>query len=136
MKTLLPVRRVGHVHIFLGCLLPHTSSKLVQEVPALSCPGSVLPVPSTTLWSVHSFHGAHGGVKGGQTNCLTKGYKNPPVTRRLVGKSQIQPNLSPAYTNSSSYLSGVRLVGQRGEIRTGPQASLQLYGLSVQPERG
>ena len=42
-----------------------------------------------------------------------KGYKDPPEPRRLVGKSQIP--------DSSSYLSGVRLVGKHGEIRTGPQ---------------
>ena len=57
---------------------------------------------------------------------LTKGYKNPPVPGRLVGQSQIPPNLSPAYTDSSSYLSGVRLVSQHREIGTGPQTSLAL----------
>ena len=30
----------------------------------------------------------------------------------------------------------VRLVGQYGEIRTGPQTSLRLHRLPVQPERG
>ena len=54
----------------------------------------------------------------------------------MTGWSESDPNLSPAYTNSSSYMSGVRLVGQHGEIRTGPQISLHLCGLSVQSERG
>ena len=57
-------------------------------------------------------------------DCLTKGYKNPPVPRRLVGHSQISPNQSPAYTDSSSYLLGVRRVGQHGEIGNGPETSL------------
>ena len=42
-------------------------------------------------------------------------------------QSQIPPNLSPAYTESSSYMSGFRLVGKHGEIRAGPQ--------TVRPER-
>ena len=63
-------------------------------------------------------------------------YKNPPVPRQLVGQREIRPNLSPAYTNSGSSLSGVRLVGQQGEIRTGPQTSLRLCKLPVRPERG
>ena len=33
---------------------------------------------SATVWSVHSSHGVHGG---GQTDSITKGYKNQPVPR-------------------------------------------------------
>ena len=64
---------------------------------------------------------------------ITKGYKNPPVPRRLVGQSQIPPNLTPAYTDSSTYLSGVRLVGEHAEIITRPETSLQLCRLPVEP---
>ena len=39
---------------FKDALLPHTNSQSVQEVHAFSHPGSVLPVQSSTLWSVHS----------------------------------------------------------------------------------
>ena len=41
--------------------------------------------------------------------------------RRMVGQFQIPQHLSPAYTNSSSNLSGV---GEHGDIRAGPQTSL------------
>ena len=45
--------------------------------------------------------------------------------------SQIPPNLSPAYTNSSSYMSGFGLVSEHGEIRAGPQTTIQLRRLPV-----
>ena len=68
--------------------------------------------------------------------CLTTGYNDPPVPRQPVDQSQIPPILASAYTNSSSNLSRVRLVGKHGEIGTGPQTSLRLCRLPVQPKRG
>ena len=53
----------------------------------------------------------------------------------MVGQSQIPPNLFQAYPDTGISLSGVRLVGQQGAIRTRPQASLLLCRLRVQPER-
>ena len=41
-------------------------------------------------------------------------------------QNQSRKYLSPAYTNSSSNLSGVRLVGQYGKIGTGHQTGLRL----------
>ena len=55
---------------------------------------------------------------------------------KFVDQSQISPNLSPAYKESSSYMSGARLVGKHREIRTGPKSSLGLRRLPVRPERG
>ena len=43
-KNLPPSRGVGHIHRFQRSILPHTISQSVQEVHALSPPGSVLPV--------------------------------------------------------------------------------------------
>ena len=100
-----------------------------------SHPGSVLPVQSSPIRSVHSSHGGHGSGQGGQSDCTTKGYKDPPVPRQLVGHSQVPPNLSPAYTNSCRYMSGVRLVGQNGGVRSGSQTSLQIRRLPVRSER-
>ena len=95
-KDLPPVREVGHIHRLQGCLLPHSNTKPVQEVPGLSHSGSILPVQSTTIWSVHSSHGVNDGGEGDQTDCITKGYNGPPEPRRLVSKSQIPSNLTPA----------------------------------------
>ena len=83
--------------------------------------GQTYQFTSTTVWSVHSTHGVYSSGKGGQINYITKGYKNPTVPRRLIGQSQIPPNLSPAYTDSSSYMSGFRLIDKHGEIRAEPQ---------------
>ena len=124
-KDLPSGRGVGHFHRLQGRILPHTNSQSVQEVHAFSHPGSVLPVQSSTLWSVHS------GGQRGQTDGLTEGYKNPPVLRQLVGESHVPPNLSLAYTDLGSSLSRTRVADERGEARTGPKTGLQLGRLPV-----
>ena len=84
--------------------------------------------------SVHSTHGVHCVSKGGENDGHTQGYKNPPIPRRLVSESQLTPNLSPTYTNSSKVVSGSRLAGEHRKIRTGTQTSLQLRRLPVRPQ--
>ena len=74
-KDLPSDRGVGHFHRLQGCILPHTNSQSVQEVHVFSHPGSVLPVQSPTLWSVHSTYRVHSGGQRGQTDGLTEGYK-------------------------------------------------------------
>ena len=68
-KNLPTGRGVGHIHRFQRRILPHTNS------------GSVLPVQSPTLWSIHSSHGVHSGGQRGQTHGTSEGYKDPPVPR-------------------------------------------------------
>ena len=135
-KNLPTHRGVGHLHSLQGRILPHTNSQSVQEVHVFSHPGSVLPVQSPTLWSVHSTHGVHSGGQRGQTDGFTEWYKNPPVSKRLVGESHIPPNLSPAYTDLGSSLSRTRLAGEQGEVRTGSKTGFQLRRLPVRLERG
>ena len=116
-KDLPSDRGVGHFHRLQGRILPHTNSQSVQEVHAFSHPGSVLPVQSPTLWSVHSTYGVHSGGQRGQTDGLTERYKNPPIPRRLVGESHVPPNLSPAYTDLGSSLSRTRVaVNEKSEL--------------------
>ena len=50
---------------------------------------------------------------------MHKGYKNPPVPRRLVSKSQIPPGLSPTYSDTGKNMPGSRLVSEFGKIRAG-----------------
>ena len=135
-KNLPPSRGVGHIHRFQRRILPHTNSQSVQEVHAFSHPGSVLPVQGPTLWSVHSSHGVHSGGQRGQTHGTSEGYKDPPVPKRLAGKSLYPPHLSPAYSNPSHTLSGIRVAGEQGKVRTDSQTGLQLCRLPVRPERG
>ena len=64
-KNLPEDRGVGNFHRFQRHILPHTNSQSVQEVHAFSCPGSLLPIQSPTLWPVHSTHGVHSGGQRG-----------------------------------------------------------------------
>ena len=116
-------RGVGHIHRLQGCLLPYTNTKPIQKISEVSCIVQNIPIQSTTLWSVRSSIGVHCCGQRGQSDCFTKGYKNPPVPR-LVGPGQIPPNLSTAYTNTSSSVSGPRLASKLGKIRTGPKTGL------------
>ena len=135
-KNLPTVRGVGHIHRFQRRILPHTNSQSVQEVHAFLPPGSVLPVQSPSLWPVHSTHGVHSGHQRGQTHGTSKGYKDPPVPRRLAGESLYPRHLSPAYSNPNHTVSGTRVAGEQGKIRTGPTTGLQLRRLPVRPESG
>ena len=135
-KNLPTVRGVGHIHRFQRRILPHTNSQSVQEVHAFSPPGSVLPVQSPSLWPVHSPHGVHSGHQRGKTHGTSKGYKDPPVPRRLAGESLYPRHLSPAYSNPDHTVPGSRVAGEQGKIRTGPTTGLQLRRLPVRPESG
>ena len=129
-----PARGVGNLSRLQGCLLPYTKTRTVQEISQISCPGPDLPVQSTAIWSVHSAHGILSLSKGGETDGHTQGYKNPPVPRRLVGQSQIPPNLSPSHPDPGQDVPGSRLAGELRKIRTGAQTSLQLRRLPVRPQ--
>ena len=118
-KNLPTGRGMGHIHRFQRRILPITNSQSVQEVHAFSSPGSVLPVQSPTLWPIHSSYGVHSGGQRGQTHGTSEGYKDPLVPRRLAGESLYPRHLSPAYTNLSDPLSGTRVAGKQGKVRTG-----------------
>ena len=135
-KNLPTGRGMDHIHRLQRRILPHTNSQSVQEVYAFSSPESVLPVQGPTLWSIHSSNGVHSGGQRGQTHGTSEGYKDPPVPRRLAGESLYPRHLSPAYSNPSHTLSGTRVAGEQGKVRTGPQTGLQLRRLPVRPKRG
>ena len=131
----LPLTRgMGNVGGLQGCLFPHTDTETVPEIPQISGPGPNLPVQSSSLWSIHSTHGIHCNHKGSEANGHAQGYKNPPVPRRLVSKSQIPPGLSPTYSDTGKNMPGSRLVSEFGKIRAGTQTSLQLRRLPVRPQ--
>ena len=129
-----PTRGVGHLSRLQGCLLPHSNTRTIQEIPKISCPGPDLPIQGVALWSVHSAHGVYCFGKGGETDGHTQGYKNPPVPRRLVGESQIPRNLSPSHPNPGQNVPGPRLVGEFRKIRAGTQAGLRLCRLPVRSQ--
>ena len=118
---------MGYLSRFQGRLLPHTNTETIQEISKISVQG-------TALWSVHSAHGVHCVNEGSETDGHTKGYKDPPIPRRLVGESQIPANLSPTYPNPGEDVPELRLAGKFREIRTGTQTGLRLRRLPVRPQ--
>ena len=135
-KNLPPSRGVGHIHRFQRSILPHTNSQSVQEVHALSPPGSVLPVQSPSLWPVHSSHGVHSGGQRGQNRGFSEGYKDPPVPRRLAGESLYPPHLSPAYSNPSHTLSGIRGAGEQEKSDLVPKQVFNFVGYQFDLKEG
>ena len=119
-----PTRGVGHFNRFQGRLLPYTNTGTIQEISEISCPRSDILVQGPALWSVHSTLGVHCGSKGSEINGHAQGYKDPPVSRRLVGKSKVPPSLSPAYQGPGENMSRPRLASKFREIRAGTKASL------------
>ena len=107
-----PTGRMGQLHRFQGCLLPHTNTGTIQEISKISCRGLDISVQGSALWSVHSTLGIHCDSKGGETDGHAQGYKDPPIPRRLVGEGFIPPNLSPAHSGSSKNMPKTRLAGE------------------------
>ena len=117
-------------------ILPHTNKQPVQEVHAFSYLRQNLSIQSTTLCPVHSPHGVHCDSQRGPMASNEKGYKDPPVPRRLVCLSHVPPGLSPTNTNPSNPLTRIGLASERGKIRAGTQTSFQFCRLPVRLERG
>ena len=91
-KDLPPDRGVGYIHRFQGRLLSYTHTKPIKKIPAISCPGSNIPVQGTTIWSVHSAHGVYCSGQISQTDGDTKGCKDPPVPRLVnMERSELDP---------------------------------------------
>ena len=93
----LPTEGVCHLSRFQGCLFPHTNTGTVQKISKISYQGQVIPVQSPPIQTVHSTLGVYSGCQRSEAYGFTQGYKDPPVPRRLVGESQIPPNLSQAH---------------------------------------
>ena len=129
-----PDRGVGNFHRFQRRILPHPYKQPVQEVYAFSHSRHNLPIQSSTLWPVHSPHGIHGGSQRGEMACNERGYKDPPVPRRLVGQGHLPPGLSSTDQKSGIPLQEIGVAGKRRQIRTGTQTEFQLRRLPVRLE--
>ena len=64
-------RGVGYLNRLQGRLVPYPNTGTVQEISEISCPGSDIPIQSTTFRSVHSTLGVHCSGKGGETHGYT-----------------------------------------------------------------
>ena len=88
-----PRRGVGNLYRFQRRLLPHPNTRTIPEVSEVSCPGTDIPVQSVTLRPVNSTLRVHCSSKGGEADGHLRGYKDPPIPRRLVGPGRIPPSL-------------------------------------------
>ena len=121
---------MGYLHRFQGCLLSQTNTGTVQKISEISYPGSDIPVQGTAFRIVHSTHRVHCDSKGGETDGHTQQYKDPPyLDDRLVRTRSHQACLQ-AYSGTSRDLSEIRLAGECGEMRVGPQTSLRLHTIT------
>ena len=127
-------RGMGHLKRLQRRLLPHTNTGTIQKISEISRPGSDIPIQGSALWSIHSTFGVHSGSQGSQANGHTRGYKDPPVPRRLVGESQVPPSLSPAYQGPAEIMPRPGLDCQLRKIRAGTETSLRLCRLPVRPQ--
>ena len=126
---------IDDLHRLQRRILPYTNKQPVQEVYTFSDSGQNLSIQGTTLWPVHRPHEVHCDSQRGQMASNEKGYKDPPVPRRLVGQSYVPPGLSSRNTNPSIPLSRIGLASERGKIRAGAQANFQFCRLPVRLER-
>ena len=132
-QNLPPARGVGYLNRSERCLLPHTYTGTIQEIPEIPCQGADIPVQGSTLRSVDSALGVHGSSKGGKVDGHSGRYKNPPIPRRLVGESFLPPGLSPSYSGPSKNVPDTRLGDELGKVGTGAQTSLRFCRLPVRP---
>ena len=121
-----PAREVVYLNRLQGRLLPFSNTGTIQEISEISHPGSDILVQGSTIQIDHITHGVRCDSKGDETDGHTRGYKNPPVLRRLVHESQAPANLSPAYTGSSKNVSITGFADEFKKIRAGTQRSLQI----------
>ena len=131
-QNLSPTGRMGNFHRLQGRLFPHSDTGTVQEIPKISRPGTNLSIQSSPFRLFHSSVGVHYHSQG-EADGHSKGYKDPPIPRRLVGESHIPPGMSPAYPNLTGDVPGPRLVGEHRKVGVRPQANLQFCRLPVRP---
>ena len=84
-------------------------------------------------------HGSLGIYQGGQRGEIDgsdKGYKNPPVPRRLVAQSPVPGNLPTKYPDPLGPVPRIRLGSQHEKVRTGTPASVQFRRLPVRSPDG
>ena len=135
-KGLLTKRGMGHVTGFQRRLLSYPHPSQIQKIPQVLFEQQGISVHSPSIRTSHGSVGIYQGGKGGEIVGSNKGYKNPPVPRRLVAQSPVPGNLPTKYPDPLGPLPRIRLGGQLGEVRTGTPASVQFRRLPVRSPDG
>ena len=135
-QGLLTKRGMGHVPGFQRRLLSYPHPSQIQKIPQVLFEQQGISVHSPSIRASHGYVGIYQGGKGGEIVGSDKGYKNPPVPRRLVAQSPVPGNLPTKYPDPLGPLPRIRLGGQLGEVRTGTPASVQFRRLPVRSPDG
>ena len=128
--------RMGDIAGIQRRLFPHSSPCEVQKISLVPFPKSVLSIPGSSLWPLHSSHGVHLCGQRGEANCSIPGYKDPPVPRRLVDSSPYQRVLPPGHSIPPRPLPGIGLDNQHTKVGTKTQTDFRVRGLQVRPLPG
>ena len=94
-----PTRRLGMLKQPKGCLLPHSNSSGLSEVPQVQLEGQSVPICLPSLWFSPFTLRLHQGGEGGSYHPQTAGYQDPLLPRRLADPSLGQPGLQGAHVS-------------------------------------
>ena len=130
-QGLLTKRGMGHVSGFQRRLLSYPHPSQVPKVPQVLFEQQGISVHSPSLWTGHGSLGIYQGGQRGEIDGSDKGYKNPPVPRRLVAQSPVPGNLPTKYPDPLGPVPRIRLGSQHEKVRTGTPASVQFRRLPV-----
>ena len=125
-KTVSSKRGMGHFTGFQRCILPHSYSSEIQEVPKVSPQQVHFP----SLWFGNGPVGIH---QSGQVDGSSQGYQDPPVPRRLLVESPVPGNLPTTYPDPLGPVPRLGFGGKLRKIGTDPSAGFQFCRLPVRP---
>ena len=134
-QGLLTNRGVGHVSGFQRRLFSYPHPSPVQKIPPVLFEQQGISVHSPSIRSSHGSVGIYQGERG-QIDGSDKGYKNPPVPRRLVAQSPVSGNLPTKYPDPLGPVPRIGLGSQHEKVRTGTSTSVQFRRLPVRPPDG
>ena len=117
-------------------MLPYPNKPTVQEIPAISLPGSIVQIQSSTVCSVPCSNGIHDGSQGSQAHGSKQGYKNPPVPRRLVGQSHFSPILSLSSQTLVAVCQELGWIVNTEKSELAPKQIFEFVGYHYDPREG
>ena len=122
---------MGNVTGFQRSLLSYPHPSQVQKIPQVLFEQQGVSVHSPSLRTGHGSVGIYQGGQRGEIDGSDKGYKNPPVPRRLVAQSPVPGNLPTTYPDPLGPVPRTRVGSQHEEVRAGSSTNFQFRRLPV-----
>ena len=124
---------MGNVAGFQQHLFSHPNSTQIQEIPKVLFEQQGISVHSPPFRASHSPVGIYQGGQRSETDGSDKGYKNPPVPRRLVTQSPVPGDLPTTYPDPLGPVPRSRVGSEHEKVRTGSLTRIQFCRLPVRP---